>query len=50
MTVSVTWAMSKALDELMQRHGLTLQPPAAVPLSPPTSGPMVLSVCKHAGL
>lgn len=34
---SVTWAITKALSELMQRHDQTMSSPAAVPLSAPTS-------------
>jgi len=41
--MSATWAMGKALNELMARHGQTLPSPAAVPLSPPTATPMLLS-------
>jgi hypothetical protein len=38
-----TWRMGKALSELMDRHGVELQAPQAVPLSPPTETPMWLS-------
>jgi hypothetical protein len=38
-----TWRMGKALSELMARHGVELQAPQAVALSPPTETPMWLS-------
>jgi hypothetical protein len=38
-----TWAMGKALSELMARHGQEMVSPEAVALSPPTSAPMLLS-------
>jgi hypothetical protein len=40
---TATWAMGKALGELMIRLGLTMPSPALVPIAAPTSGPMVLS-------
>ena len=41
--MSATWAMNKALSELMQRHAVELAASQAVPLSEPASGPMLLS-------
>ena len=41
--MSATWAMGKALSELMVRHGQTMPTPALVPLPEPTSTPMLLS-------
>jgi hypothetical protein len=41
--MTATWAMGKALSELMQRHGQTLATLALVPLSESTPTPMLLS-------
>jgi hypothetical protein len=41
--MSQTWAMSKALSELMARHDVTIPAPEAVGLSEPIATPMVLS-------
>ena len=38
-----TWRMNKEMSELMARHGVTLAPPSAAPLSDPTEGRMLLS-------
>ncbi len=41
--MSQIWAMGKALSELMERHRQTMPAPSRVPLSEPTSTPMLLS-------
>ena len=39
----VTWKMSRELSALMERHNVTLQASHAVPLAPPSDGPMWMS-------
>lgn len=41
--MSATWAMSRALSQLMERHGVALKAPTTIELSEPTATPMLLS-------